>query len=57
MGTGTSEARLHKKGTIQPRNILMRIKQMNKTFDPADILTNKVYMYETANQKLRQLEL
>ncbi len=55
--TGTSEARLHKKGTIQPRNILMRIKQMNKTFDPADILTNKVYMYETANQKLRQLEL
>lgn len=55
--TGTSEARLHKKGTIQPRNILMRIKQMNKTFDPADVLSNKVYLYETANQEMRQLEL
>ena len=55
--TGTSEARLHKKDTIQPRNILMRIKQMNKTFDPSEILSNKVYLYETANQELRQLEL
>ncbi len=55
--TGTSEARLHKKGTVQPRNILMRIKQMNKTFDPSETLSNKVYLYETANQKMRQLEL
>ena len=55
--TGTSEARVHKKGTIQPRNILMRLKQMNKTFDPSEILSNKVYLYETANQELRQLEL
>ena len=55
--TGTSEARLHKKGTIQPRNILMRIKQMNKAFDPSEILSNKVYLYETANQKMGQLEL
>ncbi|WP_300846296.1 DUF5688 family protein [uncultured Acetatifactor sp.] len=55
--TGTSEARLHKKGTIQPRNILMRIKRMNKTFDPSETLSNKVYLYETANQELRQLEL
>lgn len=55
--TGTSEARLHKKGTIQPRNILMRIKHMNKTFDPSEVLSNKVYLYETANQEMRQLEL
>ncbi len=55
--TGTSEARLHKKGTIQPRNILMRIKQMNKTFDPSEVLSNKVYLYETAKQEMRQLEL
>ncbi len=55
--TGTSEARLHKKGTIHPRNILMRIKQMNKTFDPSEILSNKVYLYEAANQELKQLEL
>lgn len=55
--TGTSEARLHKKGTIQPRNILMRIKEMNKTFDPSEVLSNKVYLYETANQEMRQLEL
>ena len=55
--TGTSEARLHKKGTIQPRNILMRIKQMNKAFDPSEVLSNKVYLYETANQEMRQLEL
>lgn len=55
--TGTCEARLHKKGTIQPRNILMRLKQMNKAFDPSETLSNKVYLYETANQELRQLEL
>ena len=55
--TGTSEARLHKKGTIQPRNILMRIKQMNKTFDPSETLSNKVYLYEAAKQELKQLEL
>lgn len=55
--TGTSEARLHKKGTIQPRNILMRLKHMNKAFDPSEVLSNKVYLYETANQELRQLEL
>ena len=55
--TGTSEARLHKKGTIQPRNILMRIKKMNKTFDPSEILSNKVYLYERENQEMRQLEL
>ena len=55
--TGTSEARLHKKGTIQLRSILMRIKQMNKAFDPSEVLSNKVYLYETANQEMRQLEL
>lgn len=55
--TGTCEARLHKKGTIQPRNILMRIKQMNKAFDPSETLSNKVYLYETANQEMKQLEL
>lgn len=55
--TGTSEARLHKKGTIQPRNILMRIKKMNKAFDPSEILSNRVYLYEAMNQELRQLEL
>ena len=55
--TGTSEARLHKKGTIHPRDILMRIKQMNKTFDPSETLSNKVYIYETENQELKQLEL
>lgn len=55
--TGTSEARLHKKGTINPREILMRIKQMNKAFDPEETLSNKVYLYERAKQEMRQLEL
>lgn len=55
--TGTSEARLHKKGTISPRSILMRIKQMNKAFDPSEALSNKVYLYEKARQEMRQLEL
>lgn len=55
--TGTSEARLHKKGTIQPREILMRLKQMNKIFDPSEVLSNKVYLYETGKQEMRQLEL
>lgn len=55
--TGTCEARLHKKGTIQPRNILDLIKYMNKTFDPSEVLSRKVYLYERAKQEMRQLEL
>lgn len=55
--TGTSEARLHKKGTIQPRSILSHIKHMNKTFDPSETLSNKVYLYKAESQELRQLEL
>lgn len=55
--TGTSEARLHKKGTIQPRMILKHIKEMNRAFDPSEKLSNKVYVYETEKGEMRQLEL
>lgn len=55
--TGTSEARVHKKGTIPPRTILRGIKDMNKAFDPSEVLSNKVYLYETQKQEMRQLEL
>lgn len=55
--TGTSEARLQKKGTVEPRNILKWIKHMNNTFDPSEVLSRKVYLYETATQEMTQLEL
>lgn len=55
--TSVHEGRIHKKGTIPPREILMRIKEMNKMLDTSDILTRKVYMYEAASKEFRQLEL
>lgn len=55
--TGIHEARLHKKGTISPREILGHIKYMNRTFDPAEVLSRKVYLYDRAAGELRQLEL
>lgn len=55
--TSIQESRLHKKGTVPPRQILEQIKSANKTFDPTEILTRKVYLYERASKELRQLEL
>lgn len=55
--TSIHEARLHKKGTVPPRQILEQLKSVNKTFDPTEILTRKVYLYEGASKELKQLEL
>lgn len=55
--TSVHEGRLHKKGTMQPRQILARVKEMNRMLDPSEILTRKVYLYEMASGELRQLEL
>lgn len=55
--TSIHEGRLHKKGTIPPRQILDRVKEMNRMLDPSEVLTRKVYLYESASKEFRQLEL
>lgn len=55
--TSIHDAKIHKKGTILPRQILARIKEINNTFDPAETLSRKVYLYEAATKELKQLEL
>jgi len=55
--TSIHEARLHKKGTISVREVLERVKETNRMFDPTEILTRKVFAYESASNELRQLEL
>lgn len=40
--TSIHEGRLHKKGTISPRQILERVKEMNRMLDPSEVLTRKV---------------
>ncbi len=55
--TSIHEGRLHKKGTISPRQILERVKEMNRMLDPSEVLTRKVYLYEAASKEFRQLEL
>lgn len=55
--TSIHEGRLHKKGTIPPRQILDRVKEMNRMLDPSEVLTRKVYLYESASKEFKQLEL
>lgn len=55
--TSIHDVRLHKKGTMPPRTILGLIKDMNKTFDPTEVLSRKVYLYERGAAELKQLEL
>lgn len=55
--TSINDVRLHKTGTISPWSILRNLKEVNKVFDPTETLSNKVYLYETSTQKMRQLEL
>lgn len=55
--TSVHDVRLHKKGSMSPRQILNSIKHVNKTFDPSEILSRKVYLYDTAAKELKQLEL
>ena len=55
--TSIHEGRLHKKGTISPREILGRIKEMNRMLDSWEVLTRKVYLYEAASKEFKQLEL
>lgn len=55
--TSIHDVRLHKKGTIPPRRILSCIKDTNKAFDPNEILSRKVYLYERGAKELRQIEL
>lgn len=55
--TSIHDIRVHKKGIMSPRSILNSIKDTNKAFDPSEILSRKVYLYDTATKELKQLEL
>lgn len=55
--TSIHDARLHKKGSFPPLQILRCIKETNQAFDPGEILSRKVYLYEAASKEFRQLEL
>lgn len=54
--TSIHEARLHRKDTVSPIQVLRQIKALNK-LDPTDILTRKLYLYERVSGELKQLEL
>lgn len=55
--TSIHEGRIHKRGILSPRQILDHLKQVNKTFDPTEILSRKVYLYESDTNVFKQLEL
>lgn len=55
--TSTSEARIHKCGTIKPIVALRRLKDVNKMFPREELLSQKLYMYESGSGEFKQLEL
>lgn len=59
--TSIHEARLHKKGTRYPLDLLRLLKDMNRTFGhmfgQEEILTRKIYLYDRFAGELRQMEL
>ncbi|SFB71703.1 DUF5688 family protein [Butyrivibrio sp. YAB3001] len=54
--TAVEEARLHKVGTCDPREILRSLKATNKAF-PDTMLSNKIYKYSCEKNELEMLEL
>lgn len=48
--TSIHEARLHCEGSIAPRSILGLVRDVNKRFDPTEILTRKVYFYDAEKE-------
>lgn len=55
--TSIHEASLHCKGSIAPLQILRQIKDINKAFNPAEILTRKVFYYDAEKNTFDALEL
>lgn len=53
--TSIHDVRLHKKGSVSPRQVLDCIMDTNNMFDPKDILSRKVYLYEAATKELKQV--
>ena len=54
--TGVSDVRVHKIGTINPRDVLRNLKASNKMF-PDTMLSNKIYQYKHDTGELTVLEL
>jgi len=54
--TGISDVRVHKIGTVNPRDVLRNLKASNKMF-PDTMLSNKIYQYKHDTGELTALEL
>lgn len=56
--TSIDDVRIYSKGTVQPREILQALKNINKMFNKSeDILSRKVFFYDHEKGKLDVLEL
>jgi len=55
--TSIHEARIHCKESISPLQILRQLNQVNKVFDPTEILSRKVFYYDCEEGTFEALEL
>lgn len=56
--TSIDDVRIHPKGTLQPRQILQLLKDVNKGFNkPEDILSRKLFFYNHEKKMLDVMEL
>lgn len=54
--TSIHEAAIHCKGPMSPRKILQNLKYINTKFDPAEILSRKVFYYDAQTKDFSALE-
>ena len=56
--TSIHDARIHVKGAMSARQILQSLKDVNKKFNkPEEILSRKVFYYDSEKKELEMLEL
>ena len=55
--TSIHDVRIHCENTIPPRHILQNLKSVNAHFDPAEILSRKVFYYDAKKKGLSVMEL
>ena len=58
MFTSIHDARIHVNGAMSVRQILQSLKDVNKKFNkPEEILSRKVFYYDSEKKELEMLEL
>lgn len=55
--TSIHEARIHCAHTISPRQVLRGLKDVNKSFDPKEVLSRKVFCYDAEKKTFSAMEL